>query len=154
MLAEVLIVTSFVSGVLIFMFIQFSNLSMKYEQTYKYNTVEDLYALQNIKNYIKSDSDIISYFKTYLQNHDYLDITNCSNFSSENYCERLFELENIEQILIFNNEDTYSDIDSLDEAMNDFIKKISNSGTEEYRLVAKFSNSTYATIRFGVSYEN
>lgn len=154
MLAEVLIVTSFVSGILIFMFIQFSNLSTKYEQTYKYNTVEDLYALQTIKNYITSDGNIILYFKTYLQTQDYLDITDCSNFSNEDYCKKLFELESIEQIFIFNNKDNYSDISSIDAAMKEFINKISNSGTEKYRLIAKFSDSTYATIRFGVSDEN
>ena len=50
-LAETLIVTTFVAGILFFMFVQFTSLSKNYNDSYKYNTVEDLYALRNIRDY-------------------------------------------------------------------------------------------------------
>ena len=40
-LAETLIVTSFVAGVLLYLFIQFSNLNKNYNNSFKYNTIED-----------------------------------------------------------------------------------------------------------------
>ena len=53
MLAETLIVTIFVAGVLIFLFIQFSSLSKSYEESYIYNTVEGLYSLNGFNNLLK-----------------------------------------------------------------------------------------------------
>ena len=72
MLAETLIVTTFVAGVLIFLFIQFSNLENSYEESYMYNTVEDIYALEDIKDYIEQDETAMSNIKEQIQNTKYI----------------------------------------------------------------------------------
>ena len=63
MLAETLIVTTFVAGILIFLFIQFTNLGKAYDDSYIYNTTEGLYALEDIKKYINTDLDLLLYIE-------------------------------------------------------------------------------------------
>ena len=102
-LVETLIVTTFVAGVLIYLFIQFSNLSQNYEDSYKYNTVENLYSLRNIRDFILKDK--IGFINNLEQVTSYgiVDITDCKNFTETEYCLKLLELENIKQIFITNN---------------------------------------------------
>lgn len=148
MLAETLIVTTFVAGVLIFLFIQFTNLSNSYNDSYQYNTVEGLYALRNMRDYLLSDENAL----TSLENITYdnnLDITNCSIFTEKNYCLKLLELENINKIFITTNAVSEDLFYNFDDGLKKFISKINSEGTEKYRLIAEFNNSTYATLRFG-----
>ena len=149
MLAETLIVTTFVAGILVFLFIQFTNLSNNYEESYKYNTVEGIYALDDVKEYIISDDDAYNYIKTNVSKTSILDITDCSIFTSQNYCSKLFDLENIENIIISTNMVNPSLFNLSDENYMNFIRRLSSDGTLKYRIIARFNNDTYATIRFG-----
>lgn len=148
MLVETLIVTSFVAGVLIFLFIQFSTLEQKYESTYKYNTVEDLYSLKNIKKYLESDTTFINSLSI-LTDSSYLELTDCSLLTDKQYCTKLFELENIDNIYIVLNDFDKKMFDNKNSEFKEFISKVSKNGNEKYRIIAKFNNSTYATVRIG-----
>lgn len=150
MLAETLIVTAFVAGVLIFLFMQFTNISKNYEDNYTYNTVESLYALEDIKDYLLEDDLAIIAIDEELSNKDYMSITSCSIFKDKDYCLKLFELENIDQVIVAKNSFNKSSFENEDKNLLAFAKKISITGTEEYRLIASFKGSTYATLRFGV----
>jgi len=149
MLVETLLVTSFVAGVLIYLFVQFSNLGQKYQNSYDYNPVEDLYALEDIKDYIKSDTVALEGIGTSLEEKSYIDITDCSIFTSKNYCKKLFELENIDSIVVSLNQVNSSEYSKYNEGFKEFVKKINPEGAEKYRLIASFKNSTYATLRLG-----
>lgn len=149
MLAETLIVTTFVAGVLIFIFIQFTNLSKNYNDSYQYNTVEGLYALRNIREYILTDSAILTQIENSVTEDKYLEITNCTNFTDKDYCLKLIELENINKIFISTNYINKDLFYNFDESFKKFINKINSEDSEKYRLIAEFNNSTYATIRFG-----
>lgn len=148
-LAETLIVTTFVAGILIFIFIQFTSVSQTYEDSYKYNTVEDLYALEDIKNYILSDIGAIKFIDESINPDKIIYITNCSIFTNEDYCKKIFELEEIEQIIVSNNYFEPNNISVSDEEFSSFIKKIKGTEKQKYRLIASFKNHTYATLRFG-----
>lgn len=148
-LVEVLIVTTFVSGILIFLFVQFSNLSKIYNDSYKYNTVEGLYSLDNIKKHIEMDEFFYDKLEELVTTNNYLDITDCSLFSDQKYCLLLFELENINYIYIVNNYFNKNIFYDSSESTKNFINKISGTGEEKYRIVAKFNDFTFATIRFG-----
>ena len=50
-----------------------------------------------------------------MKTEDYIYLTDCDNFSNIDYCSELFNLENIEQILVLNNKQNYKDITGLDE---------------------------------------
>lgn len=149
MLVEVLLVTIFVSSVLIFLYIQFSNLSKSYNDSYLYNTPETLYALEDINDFILSDSNFLEYLNTNIEQKKYIDITNCDLFTDKEYCLELLELENIENIFITTNSIPKDSINIYKEGFQAFINKINKEGNELYRIVAEFNNSTFATIRFG-----
>ncbi len=148
-LIETLIVTSFVAGVLIFSFIEFTSISKSYEESFKYNTVENLYALEDIKNYILSDPGALNAINSSINPDKIIDITNCSIFTSVDYCNKLYELSNINRIIISNNYFDIRNISVDDEYFKTFIDKIKGSGNQKYRLIASFKNYTYATLRFG-----
>lgn len=148
MLVETLIVTAFVAGVLIFLFIQFSTLEQKYESTYKYNSVEDLYSLKNIKKYLERDTTFINSLSS-LTESSYLDITDCSSLTDQKYCTKLFKLENIENIYVTLNDFNKEIFNNKNSDFKDFISRVNKKGNEEYRIIAKFNNSTYATVRIG-----
>lgn len=167
-LVELLVVTIFVAGVLIFLFIQFSNLESSYQDSFKYNSVEGLYALEDVKEYIESDTDAYEIIKTRLNNEKYFDIKDCSIFTDQSYCEELFDFLKIKNIILIvslndygwifepqdsDNVDTsieyYTGLYGFNEEFKEFIKKINKKGKEPYRIVASFTNSTYATVRFG-----
>ena len=149
MLAETLIVTTFVSGILVFLFIQFSSLSSSYDDSYKYNTVENLYSLKNIRTYILNDINIMENIETIVDYNKILDITDCKLSTDTKYCKLLFEVENIEKILISQNNSSIDAFSNEDEKIKTFVKKINQSGSEKYRIIAVFKDNTFATIRFG-----
>ena len=149
MLVETLIVTVFVAGVLIYMFIQYSNLSENYQNTYKYNTVEKLYALEDVRDYILSDDEVVSYIDMSLRDSLRLDISNCAMFKDVNYCKKMFELENIDKIIITNNLIDKNAFSDYTQDIIDFVNKIKPEGKEGYRIIARFKDSTFATLRFG-----
>lgn len=149
-LLETLIVTVFISTVLIFLFVQFNSLNNNYETSNKYNQVEDLFLLNNFANYIKDDWSL--YEK--IENTDsYLNLSNCENFTHHDFCKKLIEKEEIEILLALPNKFNKSDIIDFDDDMLDFINKINPTGKEKYRLIAKFTDGNFATIRFGENNE-
>lgn len=149
MLAETLVVTAFVAGVLIYLFIQFTNLSNNYNDSYNYNTVEGLYSVRNIRNYILSDLEALTHIENNLSPNNYIDILDCSIFSEQPYCQKLFELENVNKVIITTNVFDKEMFSIYDSGFKKFINKISAEGNEKYRILVEFKNSTYATIRFG-----
>lgn len=63
MLAEVFIVSSFVLGVLVYMFIQINSIMKNYNRSFSYDTVQGLYVTNEVRKYINltdSDKNIIS----------------------------------------------------------------------------------------------
>ena len=149
MLVETLIVTTFVAGVLIFLFIQLINLNNNYDNSYKYNTTEDLYSLRNVKDYLLSDTTALNSVKTLVDEKGYVEITDCAIFTEVNYCLKLFELENIKSILVTENYVDEELFYNYNDGLKKFISRINGKGTNKYRLLAEFKNSRYATIRMG-----
>ena len=153
MLAETLIVTTFVAGILIFLFIQFTNLGKSYDDSYVYNTPEGLYALEDIKEYINTDLDALLYIEENIESLEFIDLTDCNLFKNKDYCLNLFKLENIDKIFITTNDFTKENIVGYNEEFKSFINKITKEENQKYRLVASFKNSTFATLRLGDSDE-
>ena len=56
LLAESLVVSTFVLTVLILLYIQFSNLTTNYKNSYNYNNVESLYDLSSVANYLQDNN--------------------------------------------------------------------------------------------------
>lgn len=149
MLAETLLVTTFVAGLLIYLYIQFTNLNNNYSDSFTYNTVEDVYALSDVVDLIYSDETALNTIDEMVNQEKYIDISNCSLFTNQAKCKKLFELENINEIFITTNAVPKKYISDYSIGLIKFINKINPSGIEMYRLVASFKDNTYATLRFG-----
>ena len=149
MLAETLLVTTFVAGILIYLYVQFSNLNTKYNEAYTYNTVENMYALVDVIDLIEDDLNALEYIEKNVVEEKYIDISNCSLFTNSDVCKKLLSIENIDEIFITTNIVPKADITSYTKGLNKFTSKINSSGEQPYRLVASFKDDTYATVRFG-----
>ena len=147
LLAETLIVTTFVLTVLIYLFAQFKNLTIEFKKAYKYNAVQDIYNLGSVSKFI-TENRISLTNGTVI----YKDGT-CQNIPDENkeICNIIAQGIGAEYIYY---ED--SDMDIARQSTNitngkqdlkDFINKINAKKIEgKGRLIAKFNNGNFATI--------
>ena len=144
LLAESLIVTTFVLTVLIYLYAQFKNLMTEYKNSYRYNNVQDIYNLGAVGKFItKNNINISGNGIIYEKNESPLPDEDESLFKD------MLNDMNIEYIIY---ED--SNIDKVKERMSnynpdmqDFIKKINTKKIDgKGRLISKFKNNNFATI--------
>jgi len=152
-ITEILIISTVVIGVLIFVYAQFKNINRSYQYSFKYDTVQGMYLTNNIINYINDDSYDTLVTKLNTSELGYIDITECDivDFSTSEYCKMLFNKSEVEQVL-FTEENLArikSDMASLPEDMKQYINNISSANAiNDYRIIIKFKNQTFATMRF------
>lgn len=153
-LAEVIVISIVVISALIVIYTQFINVNNGYYRSFRYNTVDDLYAVNNIRSFIENDNyeGIIDI----LYGKNYLDLSDCSYnyFTEYNYCKKLLDTLNV-KTLIF----TYEDVsnlknelkqeNTLSEGMRAFIKTISSTKNNKYRIIVEFEDDRYATLKLG-----
>lgn len=153
-LVETLIVSTVVATILIYMFVQTNNLTTKYENSFRYNDVDDLYRLDNISKFINSlPLDNKSLIINEIDNNSKVlislvdgEFTNINYF--DNY-EILLEDLSVKNLVITRaNVDNIS-TDSLSQNMKNMIKKIDSNGSN-YRLIVEFNNDNIATIQFNM----
>ena len=152
-ITEVLVVSTVIIGVLVFIYAEFKNINRSYQNVFKSDTPEGLYLANNIMSYINEDTYDVLVNKLETENLKYIDITSCDPliFSTSSYCELLVEKSNIKKI-IFTKEDTSDlkeNMDSLDEGLKNYIKTIKPLGSKnDYRIIVEYNDETYATLRF------
>lgn len=153
-LVETLIVSTVVATILIYMFVQTNNLTTKYENSFRYNDVDDLYRLDNISKFINSlPLDNKSLIINEIDNNSKVlislvdgEFTNINYF--DNY-EILLEDLSVKNLVITRaNVDNIS-TDSLSQNMKNMIKKIDSNGSN-YRLIVEFNNDNIVTIQFNM----
>jgi len=100
-ITEILIISTVVIGVLIFVYAQFKNINRSYQYSFKYDTVQGMYLTNNIINYINDDSYDTLVTKLNTSELGYIDITECDivDFSTSEYCKMLFNKSEVEQVL-------------------------------------------------------
>ena len=154
---EALVVSIFVLTTLIVIFVQFQTITNSYNYSFKYDTVDDLYLLNEAKSYIKSNYNQKLIDDLNSSVYKYVDISFCDEnyLNYSNYCQVLFNNLNIKKI-IFTNENTdalkesLNQSHSLNEELISFIKTIKYDGVNSYRIIAEFNNNTYASLRLDV----
>lgn len=147
MLTEVLIVSTLIITVLLIMYTQFKNIKLNFDKGFKYNTVNDLYNLYNVKKYIEDENFIAMTGR--LNINDYVRIDNCNPIYYENstYCKRLYDTINLEELyLVKSNITKLKENKDLNRKTMDFIKTIENSNGDGYRLIGKFEKDRYAVL--------
>lgn len=147
LLAESLVVSTFVLTVLVFLFFQFKSLFNSYSDSYDYNTVEAIYNLNTMKKYIISDAN--DNFEN--QNLPIFIVNGNNNrcralFRNGDHCTDLIDRMNL-RTLIYMSSDANLDIEDFSTSFQNFIQRIENV-KEKHRLIGQFEDGTYGTIVF------
>lgn len=162
LLTELLVTATLVSTVLIFLYTQFYTIKRSYDTSFKYNTVNGLYALSNVRSFLE-ENDI--YILTQgLNTTSYIDLKN-DNLQTANttYFNELMTGLNI-KYLIFTNQNIDNLINQISngtalnsdtneyEDLKKFIKRIdfdNKDTSNNYRIIAEFNDNTFASILVG-----
>lgn len=143
MLIETLICATFIVGILIFVYIQFTNINRSYEDSFTYNTINDLYLADQARSYLKQEN--LLNLDQINDTNKYVEIDFCPN--NDAYCTSLYEKLLIKKIILANH-DFYNDVDSsnLDEEFKEFIRKV-KLVDEGYSMYVQFNDGTYAVLK-------
>lgn len=153
MLAETIAVSVTVLGALILIYTQFMNIARSYNTAFSYNTVDKLYAVKNIVDYLEKDG--YSALSTNLTDN-YIDITTCpaTYFTEKVYCQSLFRELGVKTVIF-----TYEDTEKLRNELNNnnpfsekfhsFITKFVPDNDNRYRIMVEFNDDTFATLKIG-----
>ena len=100
MLTETLIVATMLITILLVMYVQFKTVIRSYQQSFKYNTVNNLYSLYNIKKYVERGRYNI--MATRLNTASYVDLSECSSlyFEDTAYCSQLLDNLNVKELYL------------------------------------------------------
>ena len=166
-LMEVLIVSVFVTSILVFLFVQFQKINHSYETSFRYNTMNGIYGAETIHQYISQDGYdklVEALEENILSGVHYVDVTDCpaTYFYETNYCQQLFRSLNVKHVYF-----TKNDVSSLlrnisshemSEEAKEFIQYIrTDQQDSEFRVIVEFqagsgkSKSEFATIKVGSS---
>lgn len=159
MVSEALIVSTFVTAVLIYIFIQLKIVTKNYNHTFNYDHVNSLYVTNEVVNYL-SEVDLET-LKTELDNSPvpFLDISNCpiSYIKETNYCQNLFS-DIFVYRAYFVKEDIAPFIEHMEQLdviefnVNDLINYLKTINTKPYnnqhRLIIWFASDTFASVAF------
>lgn len=152
-ITEVLILSTVIIGVLVFMYSQFKNINRGYQYSFKYDTPEGMYLANNIVNYINDGNydKLIELLNT--KPEGYVDITECNidNSNLITYCNALFQKSEIEKI-IFTEENLTKlkqNMNNLENDLKNYINQIKTTNEKnDYRIIIKYKDGTFASMRF------
>lgn len=150
-MAEAIIVSSIVVGALIFIYTQFISINNSYNKSFKYNTVNNLYASNEILKFLRSDN--LDNIINEIQNNTYIDLSSCPTIfiNDSDYCKYLIEALNIKTLIITREnlnmlKQELDNINVFSESMHSFIKNISYKNEGRYRIIVEFNDDTFATL--------
>lgn len=157
LLAESLVVSTFVLTILILLYVQFSNLTTNYKNSYNYNNVESIYDLSSVANYLKDNNYNLTTQLSESKPYVIVFENGSCNMSAgivDSFCDNLINKMDAKKIIY-----TYSDISiiknyvsttedtNINQKMREFISRVeTNTVLNKGRLFAEFNNGTYATI--------
>lgn len=150
-LAETIAVSVVVMTCLVIVYTQFMYLNKSYSRTFTYNSVNNLYLANNIKNFISNDG--LNNLTNLLVDSNYVDITSCPSdyFTEYIYCRTLMDNLGVKQVIFTkaNLDDLKINMNGLSEKMKQFINYINYKNTNNYRIIVEFNDETYATLTIG-----
>lgn len=149
-LVETLIVSTVIATILIYIFVQYNHISRKYDESFKYNDVDDLYKLDSIKEYINSlDSNAIFNIESKINDDDIIIMDKSDDtYTNIEYLDNQVDLLNnldIKTLVLTRADINNVDTSNLSNTLKNMIKKIDNK-SDNYRIMAEFNNGTSATI--------
>lgn len=149
-LVETLIVSTIIATILMYVFVQYNKVESKYDETFAYNDVDNLYKLDGIKGYINSlDSTSITTITTKIDSDDIIIMDkNDDTYTNIEYLDNQVDLLanlDIKTLVLTKADINNVDTSSLSVTLKNMIKKIDNK-SDNYRIIAEFNNGECATI--------
>lgn len=159
LLAESLVVSTFVLTVLIFLFVQYQNLMTTYKNNTDYNNPEAIYNLGSASEYFSADNSRLVSLSNNLGSNAYIKVydknSGCNaSLGLGTFCDSLFAATGAKKVIytssnlttlknyIKNNSDNY-----LNQSLRDFIKRLDADEIDgKGRLIAQFDNGYFATL--------
>lgn len=135
-LAEAFIVSTFVLGVLVFMFLQIRTIINGYDKSFSYNTVPGIYTAREIKKFIQRN---YNYHSEDSGDYVILDSTN-SDYTD------IFKVSNVKTVVITKEDLTALETNAtLSPKFQNYIKTLADSNG--YQFIVEFNDDTFATIK-------
>lgn len=150
MLVEILLVVTVIATSMIFLYIQISNMKESYEESFSYNPITSIYAMENMKRFLVDDG--IDKLKDALKEEKYIDLSNCDvkYITNSSYCTMLFEKINVENLYFTKQNVSPLYVEDFESDMKKFIKYISYDNTETYRIIVKYNDGTFSSTKVEV----
>ena len=147
LLAEAFIVSTFVLGVLVYLYIQTKVIINNYNKSASYNTIPGIYITKEIDKYFKYIYDDV---KDELASKEYIDIT-----AYDDMMEKFVVAADIKQIIVtlpsmdwdlfdLKNED--KEVDSKFAKYINWVSRNKN-GNCNYIIITEFNDDTYASLK-------
>lgn len=152
LLAESLIVSTFVLGVLVFMYIQIRSVMNGFDRSFSYNTVPGIYVSNEISKFMKNvNYDVLT---TAVDNNGYVVLTSSPSSYYRDYLtiwNGMIKSANVKTIIL-SKADLSVLVNSLNSNFSDrFSEYIKTFSTDEitagYRLFIEYNNDTYSSIK-------
>ena len=157
LLVESLVVTTFVLTVLVFLFVQFKNLFNSYEDSYDYNTVEGIYNLNTMKEYIIANETSPNALQAKIGGSTYLVIfqdgtcnANIADAVNLSGCDDLANAMNLKTLIYAVDDPQKIDTSNTNIFTNSYKTFLNRLEKQESnnRLIGQFEDGTYATITY------
>lgn len=153
MLAETLVVASFISVTLLFLFVQFRTVIKNFNESSKYNTVNALYVTNEIKNYLKENDFQAITIELENSSKGYVDISSCTSvfFSDPVYCQELMRKANVNKVIYISGKNpTIGSEFSKD--FTRFMERNIDDKEDIYYLFSEFQDGSYAVLKMNGYY--
>ena len=154
MLVETLLVSLTISGILVYMYAQFSTINNAYQRLYDFSTANSLYRAATLREFMM----------TYTNKNGVLyrglvaKTINCNNMSlateDKNYCNGILGALDAKQLILtldkFDEESVLDEVADTKEKtkLNKFLNTIKRYNTNKKRLIIIFNDGTMATVLF------
>ncbi len=152
LLTEAVIVITFISVVLFFLFSQINTIFSLYEKSFNYNTVDGLYRSQEVKTFLLNTNfyELVNQLQA---DELYVEFSDCSFSNVEDFCNHLIIDLEIEKVY-FVKEDitgfiTYVENSHAFDELVVYLDYINyDRDYKGYRIIVEFSDGQFASINF------
>lgn len=160
MLIETLVVSTFIITVLIYLYVQFTNLKKSYDVSFRYDTISGLYGAKEIDKFINNNYGYTDFFEEIeKEENKYIEVINkkkCDYLyfaGNINYCEKLVNNLNIKTVLLAS-----TDLTKLKEKLktnnsysNDLYLYVKNINPKQkggsYIMIVEYNDKTFANVK-------
>lgn len=158
MLLETMVVSAFIITTLIFLYVQFSNLKKSYDESFKYDTIPELFKTKEIDKFINNNYGYADLINDVKENEDnfielYNNSCNMSYFSKYNsYCNRLMNDMDVKTILLVSTDlskliNKLKTNNKYSNGLYLYTKKINQStNNNSYSLIVEFNDKKYTNL--------